>query len=321
MESLPRGANFVRAKTLWEIGLHIAGNPRTPYGGNRDMVITVGSGSGDRFRPWLRLATGSAILAEEVASGGIEAAFVNPSALLTQAYRGLGLFRTALPVRILGMYPSWDRFVFMVHPKTGIRSLADIKAKKYPLRVSVREDPTHSTLVLIDQALSLHGFVLKDIESWGGRLVVCGSPFDVRRMKPLRRGEIDAVFDEGIKTWLDAALSCGLVPIELDTAEFERLQRLGWRRVSLPKSRFSGLSHDMDALDFSGWPIYASASLPERVAYDICGALAARTTEVPWEPGTQETEQMGRETDATPMDVPLHPGAEQWYRNHPASER
>jgi TRAP-type uncharacterized transport system substrate-binding protein len=76
----------------------------------------------------------------------------------------------------------------------------------------------------------------------------------------------------------------------------------------------------MDTLDFSGWPIYASASLPEQVAYDICGALA-RTTEVPWEPGTQETEQMGRETDATPMDVPLHPGAEQWYRNHPASER
>ena len=321
MESLPSGANFVRAKTLWEIGLHIAGNPATPYGGNRDMVITVGSGSGDRFRPWLRLATGSAILAEEVASGGIEAAFVNPSALLTQAYRGVGLFRTALPVRILAMYPSWDRFVFMVHPKTGIRSLADIKAKKYPLRVSVREDPTHSTLVLIDQALSLHGFALNDIEGWGGRLVVCGSPFDGRRMEPLRRGEIDAVFDEGIKTWLDAALSCGLFPLELDTAEFEHLQLLGWRRVALPKSRFSGLTHNMDSLDFSGWPIYASASLPEQVAYDICGALAARTSEVPWEPGTQGIEQMGRESDATPMDVPLHPGAEQWYRNHPASER
>ena len=65
MESLPKGANFVRAKTLWEIGLHIAGNPVTPYGGNRDMVIYVGSGSGEAFRPWLRMATGSAILAEE----------------------------------------------------------------------------------------------------------------------------------------------------------------------------------------------------------------------------------------------------------------
>ena len=38
MEQLPKGANFVRGKMLWEIGLHIAGNPATPYGGNRDIV-------------------------------------------------------------------------------------------------------------------------------------------------------------------------------------------------------------------------------------------------------------------------------------------
>ena len=47
----PSGANFKRAKILWELGLHIAGNPETKYGGNRDMRITVGSGSGENFRP------------------------------------------------------------------------------------------------------------------------------------------------------------------------------------------------------------------------------------------------------------------------------
>ena len=317
MEALPRGANFVRAKTLWEIGLHIAGNPATPYGGNRDMIIAVGSGSGAQFRPWLRLATGSAILAEDVASGGVELAFVNPSALLTQAYRGVGLFRAPLPVRIIAVYPSWDRFVFMVHPRTGIRALKDIKEKRYPLRVSVREDPTHSTLVLIDQALSLHGFTLRDIESWGGRLVVCGSPFDDRRMTSLRRGELDAIFDEGIKTWLDEALACGLAPVELSAHEFEQLGQFGWRRVALPQARFPRLIRDVDALDFSGWPIYASASLAEQTAHDICGAIAARTAEIPWEKGTDgSAQQMGRESDATPMDVPLHPGAERWYREH-----
>src|SRR5271165_3530746 len=317
MEPLPRGANFVRAKTLWEIGLHIAGNPATPYGGNRDMVITIGSGSGARFRPSLRLATGSAILAEDVAGGGVDAAFVNPSALLTQAYRGVGLFRTPLPVRIVGVYPSWDRFVFMIHPRTGIRSLADIKAKRYPLRVSVREDPTHSTHVLIDQAFALHGFALKDIESWGGRLVLCGGPGDVRRLEPLGRGEIDAVFDAGIILWLDEALAAGLSPIELEPAEFDALGRLGWRKVSLPKSRFPRLARDVDTLDFSGWPIYANASLPEQVAYDICEALSAREAEIPWEKGTGGTAlHMGRESDSTPMDVPLHPGAERWYRAH-----
>src|SRR3954453_7104965 len=256
MEPLPKGANFVRAKTLWEIGLHIAGNPATPYGGNRDMVITVGSGSGAAFRPSLRLATGSAILAEEVAKGAqagsdVDLAFVNPSPLLPQAYRGGGLFRTPLPVRIVAVYPSWDRFVFMVHPRTGIRSLADIKAKRYPLRVSVREDPTHSTLVLIEQAFALHGFKLEDIESWGGRLVTCGGPSDVRRLAPLARGELDAIFDEGIKVWLDEALAAGLAPIELEPAEFDAMARLGWRKVSLPQARFPRLLRDVDALDFS----------------------------------------------------------------------
>jgi TRAP-type uncharacterized transport system substrate-binding protein len=321
MEPLPKGANFIRAKTLWEIGLHIAGNPATPYGGNRDMVIAVGSGSGPAFRPWLRLATGSAILAEQVANGdGIELAFVNPSALLTQAYRGVGLFSTPLPVRIVAVYPSWDRFVFMVHPRTGIRSLADIKAKRYPLRVSVREDPTHSTHVLIDQAFALHGFALKDIESWGGRLLLCGGPSDPRRLEALARDELDAVFDEGIKVWLDEALAAGLSPIELEATEFATMARLGWRKVCLPKARFPRLQQDIDTLDFSGWPIYANASLPEQVAYDICGALAAREAEIPWEKGTGGTAlHMGRESESTPMDVPLHPGAERWYREHGAN--
>src|SRR5215471_15493223 len=157
MEPLPKGANFIRAKTLWEIGLHIAGNPATPYGGNRDMVIAVGSGSGPAFRPWLRLATGSAILAEQVANGGgIELAFVNPSALLTQAYRGVGLFSTPLPVRIVAVSPRCDRFVFRVSPPTATRLLAVIKAKRYRLRVSVREGAPPAPHVLIDQAFTLY---------------------------------------------------------------------------------------------------------------------------------------------------------------------
>jgi TRAP-type uncharacterized transport system substrate-binding protein len=315
MEPLPKGANFVRGKTLWEIGLHIAGNPDTPYGGNRDMIITVGSGSGERFRPWLRMATGSAILAEEVGAGGVECAFVNPSALLTQAYRGVGLFKKPLPVRIVASYPSWDRMVFAVHPRSGIRSLADIKSKRYPLRVSVREDPTHSTHVLIDQAFALHGFTLKDIESWGGRLILCGGPSDKRRLDPMARGEIDAVFDEGIKVWLNEALAAGLLPIELSEDEFTAMGNLGWRRVKLPKARFPGLAKDYDQLDFSGWPIYASAALPDQMAYDICAALAAREAEIPFEKGGNDSAlTMVRETETSPRDVPLHPGAERWLR-------
>mgnify|MGYP003342252527 CR=1 FL=1 len=192
MEPLPTGANFKRAKILWELGLHIAGNPDTPYGGNRDMNVVVGSGSGEEFRPWLQMASGSAIMAVGVAKGQVSAAFVNPSAMLTQAYRGTGLFHAPLPVRIVAMYPSYDRFVFMLNPKTGLKSLKDVKDRKYPLYVSVKEDVTHSTRVFIDQALSYYGFSLADIISWGGRLNLTGAPNDKRRMDALADGSLEA---------------------------------------------------------------------------------------------------------------------------------
>ena len=257
-----------------------------------------------------------------MAKGGLEAAFVNPSALLTQAYRGVGLFRTALPVRIIASYPSWDRFVFMVHPRTGIRSLKDIKAKQYPLRVSVREDPTHSTLVLIEQAFALHGLKLQDIEAWGGRIITCGGPSDVRRLEPLGARRDRRGVRRGHQGVAERGAGGRLVPLEIEPAEFDALGQLGWRRVVLPKARFPGLARDFDTFDFSGWPIYTSASLPEQMAYDICGALAAREAEVPWEKGTGGSAlHMVRETESTPMDVPLHPGAERWYREHKCTDR
>ena len=85
-----------------------------------------------------RLATGSAILAHDVAAGNIDMAFVNPSALLTQAYRGVGLFDTPLPLRIVANYPSWDHFALVAHRRTGLKSLQDLKDRKYPRKVSVR---------------------------------------------------------------------------------------------------------------------------------------------------------------------------------------
>ena len=125
------------------------------------------------------------------------------------------------------------------------------------------------------------------------------------------------MFDEGIKVWLNEALAAGLVPVELDAGEFEAMGRLGWRRVPLPKARFPGLAKDIDTLDFSGWPIYANASLPEQTAYDICAALAAREAEIPFEKGSNGTAlQMVTDGDTTPMDVPLHPGSERWLREH-----
>jgi TRAP-type uncharacterized transport system substrate-binding protein len=314
MERLPRGANFLRAKCLWELGLNVAGDPAKPYGGNRDVCITIGNGSGEEFRPWLRMATGSPILAHAVAKGSLEMAFVNPSVLLTQAYRGVGMFKEKLPLRVVGVWPTWDWFVFSVKKSLGFTSLADIKKARYPLQVSVKEDPTHSTRVLTNQVLGLYGFSLADIESWGGKLHMSGSPGDARRMEPLRNGTLDAIFDEALVIWFDESLKHDLVPLALEPDIFAQAEALGWRRTIAPKSKFPGLAQDHPCLDYSGWPLYASAALPEQTVYEVCAAFAARADEIPWEDSYTDIGQVWRDTPATPIDVPLHPGAERWLR-------
>jgi hypothetical protein len=315
MEPLPRGANFRRTKFLWELGLNVASNPNTPYGGNRDMCIVVGNGSGEAFRPALRMATGSPVLALDVANGGLEMAMVNPSGFLTQAYRGVGLFKEPLPLRIVAMYPSYDRFVFMVNPKAGIRSLKDIKDRKYPLHVSVKEDPTHSTRVFIDQTLAYYGFSLADIVSWGGRLNVTGAPSDPRRMNPLKSGDLDAIFDEGLPHWLKDALNFGMQFIDLEPGHFDYLGKLGWRRVLLPAGKW-GTKHDHWCIDYSGWPLYANASLPEETAYEVARAAVDREKQIVWEPEYKGIAEVFSESDSSPMDVPLHPGAERFWREY-----
>ena len=131
----------------------------------------------------------------------------------------------------------------------------------------------------------------------------------------LVQAQLDAVFDEGLIHWFDEALALGFRPLELEAESFARLAPLGWRRVVMPAGCYPHLEADHVCIDYSGWPLYCNADLPDQMVYDVCTALAAREAEIPWEEDTYTgVDQLGRETEATPMDVPMHPGAARWFR-------
>ena len=267
------------------------------------------------------MSVGSPVLAHAVARGELEAAMVNPSALLTQAVRGKGLFDRPLPLVIVANYPSWDRFAVAVHPRTGLRSLADVAQKRFPLRLSTREDPTHSTRDLIAQLFAVYGFSLDDLQRWGGSLQLNGGPGDRRRLEALAAGSVDAVMDEGLALWLEPALAAGYRPLALEPGTFAQLAELGWRRVVMPAGTYRGLDADYACIDYSGWPLYARADLPDEVAYRIVDAIHAREREIVWEDFNERAPYagigpLGIETEATPRDVPLHPGSVRWFRAH-----
>lgn len=317
IEPLPRGANFIRAKALWELALDIAGDPSIPYGGDRDVRISVGSGGGASWKPALNLATGSAIMAHDVAAGNVDVAFVNPSALLTQAYRGTGLFDRPLDLRVLWVYPSWDSFAMAIHPRHQVRCVRDIAERKIPLRMSVREDPTHSTLVLIDQLFGYDGFSIEDVLSWGGEIVPTGSPYGNSRMHGIGDGTVDAVFDEALVAWFDFALEHGYQLLEFTPGSLDAMSDIGWRKMTIQPGQYQQLDRPYDCLDFSGWPLYCRADLDEKHVIDVCKAVVAREKQIPWTAGDYKTiSQVFHDCEEAPRDVPLHPGVEIFLKEH-----
>ena len=224
-----------------------------------------------------------------------------PTAAADQNYRSL---------------PFLDHFVHLIHPRTGLKSLAEIKEKKFPLRLSIREDATHSTRVLVDQTLALYGMTLNDIESWGGSFQLNGGPGDQRRLDALSAGTSMRFSTRDCHFGLMKRLppACGRSPWTMPPLNICEPSAGG--KSTIRPGRFKNLKENYTCIDYSGWPLYTRASLPDDDAYKVCEALSARKDEIYWEDSYTGIGQLGEDTDATPRDIPLHPGAEKWYREH-----
>ena len=107
---------------------------------------------------------------DEVARGDVHVALINPAAPLTLAVRGTGPFREPIALRAIAVIPSLDQLGFAVAERTGLTSLTDIRDRRFPLRLSLRGQPHHSTHLIIKEALRQVGFSLDDIVAWGGEV-------------------------------------------------------------------------------------------------------------------------------------------------------
>jgi TRAP-type uncharacterized transport system substrate-binding protein len=103
--------------------------------------------------------------------------------------------------------------------------------------------------------------------------------------------------------------------LPLDEPQLRQLEEIGFRRASIPRERFPSLSRDIPTLDFSGWPVFTRADVGDDFVYAFCRALDARKTRLRYQqPGPLPLDRMCRDTPEGPLDVPLHPAAERYWR-------
>jgi TRAP-type uncharacterized transport system substrate-binding protein len=268
----------------------------------------------------ISFATGSFREILGVAKGQYSMAWVNPSAMLTMAYRGKGLFKKPQPLRTIATFPSFDVMGFAVHESTGITSLAQIKERRVPLRLSTGDLPESdlagsATMFTVAATLKAAGFTLADIKKWGGRIHSVPRPSDPRRRAAIEAGTIDAVFDEGIKSWGQTAIDNGFRYLPIEGAVLKQLKSLGYRASTMSRCGFRGLQQEISTVDFSGWPMIVHAQLPNQVAYALCEAIELRKEAIPTDNfKTLDMAQLCSNDDEAPFDVPLHPGAKRFYR-------
>ena len=305
-------AGTIRSLLLLEVGEQLVSEPEWSYQRAQLTLLDQGAGA------WTMSAFGSDVAGAiaAVARGEVQIAAINPTWPLTLALRGTGPFGPPVPVRAIAVLPSLDQLGFAVGERTGLTSLADIRDRRYPLRVSLRGKREHSAHFMIQQVLAAVGFSLDDVVTWGGDVRYDpGLPPAPNRLGAVARGEVDAIFDEAVPGWAGRALELGMRFLPLEEPRLQRMETLGFRRATIARAAYPRLAGDVMTLDFSGWPIFTHAEVPDGPVTALCAALEARKDRIRWQgEGPLPLEQMCRDTPEGPLDVPLHPAAERYWR-------
>jgi TRAP-type uncharacterized transport system substrate-binding protein len=253
---------------------------------------------------------------DAVANREADLAIINPSAVLTLAYRGTGAYRRPLPVRAVTVLPQYDFFMFAVPADSGLRYVEEIAEKRYPLKVSIRgQEPDHSVHLVLADILAAAGCPLADFESWGGEVFYdAGMASGANRLGAVATGERTAIFDEAWPVWGVKALGQGMTFLSLREPALERLTAMGYRRSTITPESAPGLDRDVEVIDFSGWPLFCHAEASDELIERFCAALDEQRDVIPWDgPGPLPLERMcGNHPDA-PLDVPLHPAARRYW--------
>ena len=259
--------------------------------------------------------TGPAVLVDKKK---IDFGFGNPVGLSAMAYRGCGFYKKKIPLRAIGVFPTWDRLIFAVRKGIGIASLKDVKQQKYPLRISTRRrGKLQTTLYAIEEVLKAYDLSFRDIERWGGKIMEAASPSSKDRRDHIQSGKADAVFDEGVKSWGNTALDAGMRFLPIDDAATRHMSKLGFPSAMLTRKHYPKLDRDIRCVDFSGWTFFCRADLPSAVAYNMAKAVDLSHKQIPVDhfdrrPMTMREFCQGGE--AGQLNIPLHPGAKKYFR-------
>jgi TRAP-type uncharacterized transport system substrate-binding protein len=304
LKILGSGSNWLNLSHVLALNLNGYNSPLGP--GSRISITTMDPGVGSMESPNM------------VGSGEFDIGVTTPGWYGRLAYEGRPPFTSAQPIRGLAMLPHDDRMIFVAREETGITSLRQIKDEQRAVRYSIPTSETHPAIFGLDLVLAAYGMSRLDLDRWGGTRLRDRPRFQTRADALPVGEDWEVIFDEAIMTprWpnLTRLYNVRFLPLEDDV--LDTLEAQGAVRGVIEKGRLPQVDRDIATLDFSGWLIHCHESLSNDVAYLVAKVVdenrAQFNERIP--PTSGLTSPVDPAKFAGKMPIPLHPGAERYYR-------
>lgn len=228
--------------------------------------------------------------------------------ILASAYRGTGGYAADGPYRNLRLIARIEDpypLLVAVKAESGITDLAQIAQRRMPVRIL-------SSGAMASTVLDYYGLTRQAVTGFGGAIgpamgATAESEFDV------------LISDLGTHAlnpesayWVPLSQRYDLRFLELPEPLIEELLRQeGAERVTLRWGFLRGVDRPIRTVGKSGEAVFARDDTPEAAAYDIARAIDENRLALRWfiRPYSYDSRTVARA-----FEIPLHPGAERYYR-------
>lgn len=301
-------ADAARAQQqFFRIGTGGTGGTYFPVGGMIANAISEASGTGVKGLVATAVASnGSLANINAIGAGQFEAGLTQAD-VAYWAWSGTGLFEGRPKVDsirfVANLYPESVQIV--VKRGSGIRSVADLKGKRVSL-----DEPGSGTLIDARIVLAAYGLTDRDLKP------------EYLKMGPaadrMRDGALDAFFTVG--GWPTGAIAelassqggIDLLPVDGDAAQRLLRQYSFFSADVIPADAYKGSAETKTIA--VGAQLVTSAKLADALVHDITKALWNDATRKMLDAGHAKGKLIRRETAVDGAGIPLHPGAERFYR-------
>lgn len=245
-----------------------------------------------------------------VERGDIQLAVLN-APLALGALQGSEPYQTKLSkIRAVTLLYSDAAFHFVIAKRTGLRSVAEVKEKHFPLRVAVN---TRGSFMEVGgrAALEAHGITFEDLKRWGGAVYYfpMNTAFDM--MKDHKLDAVTTAIPYPNSQVMEAAITTDLtlLPIAgqpLDSSN----RRLGTESTTIPRNAYRFMDEDVSTF-YNRTILITSADLPDDMIYGFTRAIHDQLGYL------RKVHKVASRLTAESMPqvggVPLHPGAARFY--------